>query len=622
MFSQFKRIGLQKPVIGIRRINNLISRFALVILGLIFSLSAMSSLALANPLPERDVFELSAGTIDPNTFVLNWNIKPGYFLYSERIKLDNTNELVANLGALRMPKALFKIDKLGKRYAIYRDNLTIPVAVLGVHAGEVLLKLRYQGCSDKGYCYPPVTRTVKVSLDNDLALSAVSIEAFDELVAASKTQKVIDADGPSNEIDKILAQSHWFVTLMTFFGLGLLLAFTPCVLPMVPVLSGLIVGHAATLSTRRAFLLSLSYVLGMSFTYALIGAVVASLGHNLQLIMQSPWVISCFSVIFVLLALSMFGLYDLKLPQSMQQKLAEFSRSHATGHYMGAALMGALSILILSPCVSPPLIAVLSYIAETGQLFLGSVALFFLGLGMGTPLLIVGVSAGKWLPKAGAWMNAVKTFFGLLMLAVAVYLMGRILAPALTMVLWASLFVMSGIFVGVFEQAQTAHTKLAKGLGILLLSYGLLILLGASFGNDNPLMPLENMQPSAKVSETKTSLVVKTIQETDMAIAKASGKPVMLDFYASWCASCKVLEATTLKDPSILTLLENFVVLKVDVTANDAQTKAMLSRYKVLAPPTFVFLSATGKLLNKRLVGDVSVDHFQETLTKVATALK
>lgn len=575
----------------------------------LLTLCLLGSVTHATPIPANQAFVFSVNRVDPNTFILNWNIKPGYFLYAKRIKLDNQNPSLIHLADLRFPKAINKSDKLGQVEAIYRNHLALPVSVLATGSGDALLSVQYQGCSDEGYCYPPVRMMLKLNFDATHELSNVALDAPDRLQT-----KMADS---TQSLNQLLNQSYWPVTLLGFYVLGLLLAFTPCVLPMVPVLSGLIVGHGGELSTRKAFLLSLSYVVSMSITYALIGGVVAMLGQNLQILMQSTWVISCFALIFVLLALSMFGLFDLKLPEAVQLKIAQFSRVHATGHYLGAALMGALSILILSPCVSPPLIAVLSYIAETGALFLGSVSLFFLGLGMGTPLLIVAVSAGRYLPKAGAWMNVIKAFFGVLMLALAIYLMGRVLPAVILMLLWATLFVMTGIFLGAFEAAPSSFLKCTKGLGIILLSYGLFILLGASLGHEDPFQPLKSKTMNRGQVPQSSNILLKSMDEVNHAIQQALGKPVMLDFYASWCASCKVLEATTLNDPAVLTLLKDFVVLKVDVTENNAHTQALLSHYHVIAPPTFLFLSAQGHLVDKRLIGDVSVGQFQQTLAEV-----
>lgn len=570
-------------------------------------------LSFASPPPAKDVFQLTTKQIDPNTFSLDWTIKKGFFLYKNRIKLTETPDSNFHLGLIHFPTALKHTDARGKTYIIYRDKLTLPVAILGEKPGEALLSIHYQGCSDDGFCYPPQTEQVKLTIDNQLALTNSTLE---NTADAAPSQDSPEPSSESDKLEKLFSANNWGIIILSFFGFGLLLAFTPCVLPMVPVLSGIIVGHGKDLSTRKAFLLSLSYVLSMSFTYAVVGAIVAMMGSNLQIAMQSPWIISLFSLIFVLLALSMFNFYELRFPVSWQAKLASVTRSHSGGHYAGTAIMGCLSTLILSPCVTAPLIGALGYIAQTGNVTLGSIALFFLSLGMGTPLLLIGTSAGKLLPKAGLWMNAVKSFFGIMLIAVAIYLMERILPGPFTMFLWGSLVVFCGIYMGALTRAESNKGKFSQGLGIILLIYGLLILIGASQGKSNPLQPLANI--TTMETHKESMVVVKTLAELQQALMNAVGTPVMLDFYADWCASCKVMAQTTLQDTKVQTALKNFVVLKVDVTANNAASKALLNHFDVVAPPTFLFFNAEGEELNNlRLVGEISAPIFYNNLNRV-----
>lgn len=592
--------------------SRLISLFFLVA-----ALLSVSSHAENAPPPAKDVFLFSANYQDPNGFILNWEIKPGFFLYADRIKLSSSKNSNASSNIIHFPDSLKKTDKQGKTYEIYRGKLSLPVAVLASEPGETLVKLHYQGCSDDGFCYPPVTKQLRLTVNDKNELSAVQLEA--QAIKAKpplkKPQRIQSAE------EKVFDQSLLMI-VFSFFGFGLLLAFTPCVLPMVPVLSGIIVGHGKEISGRKAFFLSLSYVLSMSFTYALIGAVVAELGANLQVLMQSPWTIIIFSLLFVLLSLSMFGLYELKLPTSWQAKLASASRSQASGHYLSAAIMGCLSTLILSPCVTAPLIGALSYIAHSGDLILGMVALFFLGLGMGLPLLLIGTSAGKLLPKAGDWMNTVKYFFGFLLLAVAIYLLERVLPPFTTMLLWAALFIFAGVYSGAVNFSPRQH-KFSQGLGIMLLVYGLLILIGASMGSHNPLMPLERLsstasRPAFGQSEPPHGISVSTLAALKKQMATARGKPVVVDFYADWCASCKAMEATTLQDAKVRKALKKVVWIKADVTANNHSTDRLMKAFNVIAPPTFVFFNAQGKALPAlRQVGEVDADEFLNVLKKL-----
>lgn len=564
----------------------------------------------ASPPPVQAVFQLKAKQADPNTLTLEWAIKKGFFLYKNKIKINDGPEDTLHLGKIQFPVALQHLTTRGETESIYRNNLKIGLPILGDHAGEALLNVHFQGCSDNGFCYPPQAQQLKLTINANLALSQVILE---RATVNIQVPKVIQSD--INRWDRLLSDSHWIIIILSFFGFGLLLSFTPCILPMIPVLSGIIVGHGHDLSTRKAFFLSLSYVLSMSFTYAIIGAIIALMGHNLQIVMQSPWVIACFSVLFVLLALSMFGFYQLRLPISWQAKLAQITRSHAGGHYLGSALMGALSILILSPCVTAPLIGALGYIAQSGNVILGSLSLFFLSLGMGAPLLLIGTSAGKLLPKVGMWMNTVKDFFGIMLLAVAIYLMGRILPPPLIMGLWSILLIFTGIYMGALTRSATAHDKFCQALGIILLGYGLLMLIGASQGKSNLLQPLASM---TKVERKRYDIVtVKTLDEIQQAIDAAAGTPVLIDFYADWCASCKIMERTTLIDPKVQRLLNAFTVLKVDLTENDAESKAILKHFMVVAPPTFLLVNEDGHELKPlRLVGEIESSVFYENLKK------
>ncbi|CAM2942762.1 protein-disulfide reductase DsbD [Legionella worsleiensis] len=566
----------------------------------------------AEPLPASEVFQVQVNVIDPNTFVINWTIKPDYFLYGDRIKITEQADSNIHLGSLRFPPTLKKTDKQGHTFDVYRKQLSLPVAILGEQPGETILDLHYQGCSDDGFCYPPEVKKIKVAIDDALALSQVTLEQSTNKVSVTQTQ------APQNEIAQVFETNGWISILFIFFGFGLLLSFTPCILPMVPVLSGIIVGHGKDVTTRKAFFLSLSYVLSMSLTYAVIGGVVATLGANLQIAMQSPWAISLFSAIFVLLALSMFGFYEFKLPDSWQAKIAGSSRNQRGGHYFGAAIMGCLSTLILSPCVTAPLIGVLTYIAQSGNVLSGMLTLFFLSLGMGTPLLLIGTSAGRWLPKAGSWMNGVKAFFGVLLIAVAIYLMERILPAGLAMGLWGSLLIFSGIYTGALTHSVSAKEKFCQGAGIIMLGYGLLILIGASMGSTNPLQPLANLQAASIMPSQQTKAQPQTLAEIKQTIEQAKGTPVMLDFYADWCASCKVMEATTFRDPEVLAALNQFKIIKVDVTANDAENKAIMNEYRVIAPPTFVFFNAQGKELDhSKLVGESSAPEFLRHLNQI-----
>ncbi|STY28452.1 thiol:disulfide interchange protein DsbD [Legionella wadsworthii] len=560
----------------------------------------------ANPLPASEVFHVNATKVDPNTFAINFQIKPNYFLYSDRIKLTIKKDGAIQLGDLRFPPTEKKTDKLGHEYTVYRNQVTIPVGILGNNAGKALIDLHYQGCSDDGFCYAPETKTISLTINGDLALSKVSLEQ------SSKEKPEVSEETQNDAVAELFTH-NWFFILISFYGFGLLLSFTPCILPMVPVLSGIIIGHGKEITTGKAFFLSLSYVLSMSITYSIIGAVVALLGANLQISMQSPWAIGIFSLIFLLLAISMFGFYEFKLPHSWQAKI-HGSSNRRGGHYWGAAIMGCLSTLILSPCVTAPLIGALTYIAQTGNILLGCLTLFVLGLGMGTPLLLIGTSAGKWLPETGSWMNTIKALFGIIFIAVAIELMSRIAPSLFTMISWACLLIFSGIYSGALTYSATHREKFNQGIGLILLVYGFLILIGASMGATNPLQPLTVQAANATTIQSQ----VQDLETIKQKIADARGQPVMLDFYADWCTSCKVMEATTFKDQRIQEALARFMVIKIDVTANNTNNKAILNYFQVVAPPTFLFIDEQGKEMNHfKLVGEISTNKFLKTLKQI-----
>ncbi|MGQ3888849.1 protein-disulfide reductase DsbD [Legionella sp. CNM-1927-20] len=581
---------------------------------LLFSLSCLFSiLCFAEPLPVEDIFQVHVSRLNPNQFLIKWDIKDGYFLYRDRISINVPDNSNVQVGDIPFPPTLTKTDLQGRTYTIYRNQLNLPIGVLGKEPGETLIDLHYQGCADDGFCYPPQTKQIKLAIANDLSLS--SAELFQDQRLKDDNPTVNGAN--DTNIDSVFRNHNLFVTFLIFFGFGLLLSFTPCILPMIPVLSGIIVGHSKNITTGKAFLLSLSYVLSMSVTYAIVGALVSLLGSNLQIIMQAPWAIGLFSFLFVLLSLSMFGFFELKLPVAWQAKLAQLNRRQTSGHYLSAAIMGCLSTLILSPCVTAPLIGVLGYIANTGNVILGSLSLFFLSLGMGTPLILIGTSAGRWLPKAGQWMNTVKSFFGVLLLGVAIYLLSRILPGIISMILWAALFIFSGIYLGALVRASTSYTKFCQGLGIILLVYGLLILVGASMGGTNPLQPLAHWSQT-KHNNNIGYQPVKSINEVEQAIANAQGKPIILDFYADWCLTCKSIETHILQNPEVKALLKNFVILRADITANNTADQALLRKYNVVAPPTFLFFNKKGdELEHSRLVGEFNAQTFIKRLQSV-----
>ena len=538
--------------------------------------------------PEQ-AFEFSASIKDGNTLYVNWEIAPNYYLYREKIKLELRNANGVSLGDYSIPNGLPKNDEAFGKVEIFYEGLNFDVPLLRENSGEQTLTLvaSFQGCADRGVCYPPMTKEVTLNLPVAQTVSALPQEMESE----------------QSQIVSVLTQGNFALTLMSFLGFGLLLAFTPCIFPMIPILSGIIVGQRGT---QRAFLLSLSYVVASSLMYTVFGVLAAIFGQNLQMAFQNPWVISVFSGVFVLLALSMFDFYTLGLPEKLTNKLYHSSHQHHEG-FAGAAMMGALSSLIVGPCVAPPLAGALIYIGQTGDVLLGGAALFMLGLGMGLPLLLLGVSAQKYLPKAGVWLNAIKKGFGVVMLGMAIWLLSRILPAPVTLLLWAIWLIMPAVYLNALDtlpETKTAWQVFWKSIGVIMLIYGTLMLVGVSLGHTNPLKPLENTQEN----HVDAGLVfdrVSSIDALEKKLAQASERhqPVMLDFYADWCISCKEMESQTFTDKKVKQALVNVVLLQVDVTNNTEADKALLAHFNLVGPPAILFFNDKQEDKRRRVIG-------------------
>jgi thioredoxin:protein disulfide reductase len=564
-----------------------------------------------------DAFQISYDS-QPGLFKVNWVIAEGHYLYRDKIQITtddpgiNSKSLVVAEGEAKddpiFNKTLYVFHHLADAALPYRYNDS------GVN--EATFKVKYQGCSEvSGICYPPQTKKFTVKL---LPIPEAQAAAVD----TNSTEPVSEQD----EIANALRSGNTWLTLVIFFGAGLLLAFTPCVFPMIPILSGIIVGQGEEITTRKAFYLSLVYVLAMALTYTIVGILVGLSGENIQAWFQNPWIIGSFAAIFVALSFSMFGFYDLQMPASIQSKLTNISNSQQGGNIVGVAIMGFLSALIVGPCVTAPLVGALIYIAETGDAVLGGMALFSLSMGMGAPLLLIGASAGKFLPKAGAWMDAVKAVFGVLLLGLAIWLLERVAPAAATMALWAALIIVSAIYMGAMDtlaEGSSGWKKLWKGLGMLLLIYGIIILLGLASGNRNVFQPLKGLAGiSGGTAAQAEHLSFKQIKGVDgftveLEKAKAAGKTVMLDFYADWCVSCKEMEHFTFSDPAVQKALDGVVLLQADVTPNDDKDTELYKYFGIIGPPSIMFFGADGKEnRNYRVVGFMPADEFSEHVKK------
>jgi thiol:disulfide interchange protein DsbD len=442
------------------------------------------------------------------------------------------------------------------------------------------------------------------------------------------------AAAPASEQDqwgaRVMAGS-WLAMLGWFYLGGLALSLTPCVLPMVPILSSIIAGQGGTVSTARGFLLSLSYVLGMAATYTVAGALAALAGSQVQALFQKPWIIASFAGLFVVLSLGMFGLFELQMPTAVQTRLANLANKQRAGTFLGTAVIGALTALIVTTCVAPPLIGALTVISQTGDVARGSAALFALSIGMGSPLLLVGASAGQLLPRVGPWMNTVKAGFGVMMLGVAIWMLQRILPGAAALLLWSLLVFLTGVFLGALEPLPANPKpvrRLAKGIGVLACLYGALLLIGATLGGDDPLRPIPQGALAASgggaVGAPARALEFRSIEtvaalDSALAEARAAHRPVMLDFTADWCVSCKEMEEYTFPDSGVISALKPFVLLRADVTANNSDDQALLKQFKSFGPPTIAFFDASGRQQESfKLVGFTPAEKFRDHVERLA----
>lgn len=570
----------------------------------------------ANEFLEPDkAFAFSAEVIDANTIITRWEIADGYYLYRERFKFNIENDNVT-LGNIVFPEGKKKHDQYFGEMEVYFHSTEANISLQRKNTSpeKIILTVEYQGCKEGSICYAPMRKTVELSLPSTTQTSALTSEP------------IIISEQDS--IARTLSEDSLVIILLTFFGFGLLLSFTPCVFPMIPILSSIIVGQGETLSTRRAFILSLAYVLAMALTYTIAGIIAGWSGHNLQAAFQEPWLLISFSAVFVLLALSMFGFYELQLPASLQSKIHDFSNKQKGGSIFGVAIMGFLSALIVGPCVAPPLAGALIYISQTKDAMLGGLALFAMSIGMGTPLIAIGTSAGKWLPKAGEWMNVVKAVFGVLLLGLAIWILERILSPGISMALWAILFIVASVYMGTLQTLPATATgwqKLGKGLGIILLLYGIMLLIGAATGARDMFHPLERVSIGETTQQKLAHVEFKQIKglnefNNEIEKAKAQGKPVMIDFYADWCVDCIKLERTTFTNPEIVDYLERAIVLQSDVTPNDELDKELMKHLGIIGPPAILFFGPDGNELKQyRLVGYSPPDKF---MNHIKNALK
>ncbi len=580
-------------------------------------LNRISNLAVSKQpdfLQPDAAFQLEMKVQDAHTLQANFNVTPTYYLYRDKISFTSTDNTV-KIASVNLPRGEIKHDPNFGDTEVFHHSFQGLIALSRTTdaAKSITLDAVYQGCSEQGLCYPPITKTLRVSLPEVTATQPVPALSSEAALPAPQS------DTEDSKIAKLFRGGNFWLIISFFFGAGLLLSLTPCMFPMIPILSGIIVGRGHKISHMHAFLLSLAYVLGMAITYAAAGIAAGYSGNLISNALQTPWVLGSFAAVFVLLSLAMFGLYELQLPSALQSKLSNASNRLHGGHLSGVFVMGALSAIIIGPCVAAPLAGALLYIGKTHDAVLGGVALFVMALGMGAPLLLIGSSAGVLLPKAGAWMEAVKQFFGVLLLALAIWIIQPLLPVSVEMLLWAALLIFSAIYLRALDalphNAGGWH-KLLKGIGLFILLLGAAYLVGALSGARDILRPLGNVGHAEAMAPASLQFYrVRDIADLDRRISGARGQTVMLDFYADWCISCKEMERYTFSDDAVQAKLKPVLLLQADVTANSEADKALLKRFGLFGPPGILFFGQHGtELADNRVVGYQDAPQFLKTL--------
>ncbi|MGA7749231.1 MAG: protein-disulfide reductase DsbD, partial [Gallionella sp.] len=565
-------------------------------------------------LPPDKAFGLDVIARDAHTLQANFNVTPDYYLYRDKIAFT-TKDSAVKVTAVNLPKGEIKHDSNFGDTEVFHQSFQALISLdrRTNAATGITLNAVYQGCSEQGLCYPPITKVLQVSLP-DITTGQPAPPVIAEAPPVSQSPV-----SENSQIARLFKGGNFWLIVSFFFGAGLLLALTPCVFPMIPILSGIIVGRGHKITHMHAFILSLAYVLGMAITYAAAGVVAGFSGNLISNALQTPWVLGGFAAVFVLLSLSMFGFYEFQLPTALQSKLSDTSNRLHGGHLSGVFVMGALSAIIMGPCVAAPLAGALLYIGQTHDAVLGGVALFVMALGMGAPLLLIGTSAGVLLPKAGAWMEAVKRFFGVMLLALAIWIIQPLLAVSVQMMLWSILLIFSAIYLRALDTLPhnaNGWDKFLKSIGLFALLLGAAYLIGALSGARDILRPLRNIgRADVQTPATLQFSRVKDIAELDQRIIQARGRPVMFDFYADWCVSCKEMERFTFADTAVLAKLKPVLLLQADVTANSEADKALLKRYGLFGPPGILFFDAAGKELDDfRVTGYQDTTQFLKTL--------
>lgn len=573
----------------------------------------------ADLLEPNAAFKLSAIS-EAGQVRLHWDIAEGHYLYRSRVQVELPQVEGLSFSPPVLPDGEEKTDEFLGMIQVYHHDLDVRLPYTGVvkPTDLVPVTVTYQGCAERGVCYPPQTKTLHVKLTPGTSSTQANTDLIGSTSGTSEQTRLFG----------ILAGGNTAWIALVFAGLGLLLAFTPCVLPMIPILSSLVVGTGERTGPWRGLGLSAAYVFSMAAAYSVLGMVAGRFGQNLQAWMQSPWIIGAFSAMFIVFAFAMFGLFDMQLSGSLQTRLTKVVNRLPGGRFTSAAVMGFMSALIVGPCVTPPLAGALLYIGQTGDMLTGGLALFALGLGMGIPLLLVGVLGGSVLPKTGGWMEAVRAAFGFVLLGVAIWMLSRIVPEPITVGLWGALLLGLGVSLGGFEPQSNASSgmRLRKYSGVLAAVYGILLLVGSAAGTHSALAPLAILVQRSGTSEAETLTPafrpLKSLEQLRATVSAAAGRPVVVDFYADWCVSCKQMERNVFTDPRVAAELQRAILLRPDVTSNDEQDRALMQSLDVVGPPTMLFYGPDGRERRAlRLVGEAGVevvlDHLHQAFGSV-----
>lgn len=569
--------------------------------------STSNTLFNDQPLPVEEAFVFEAIVDDATTLLARWTMPDGYYLYRDKLSFSTGDDTQVVVIGAELPEGEPMVDEHFGAVQVFFNQVEFPIELGRLNADSQVLELRvdFQGCKKDGICYPPEQATAQV------VLPAYQGALHEPGAAATAAASIAAPDAPVSETDRLtglLSDKGALLALGIFYVLGLLLAFTPCVFPTIPILAGIIVGEGKDVGTYRAFMLSAVYVSAMVLIYAAAGYFTARTGQNMQSLFQNVWVISSMIVILILLSLSMFGFYEIQIPSRLQTRLNRMSNSQKSGTYLGAFVMGAISTLIIGACVAPPLAAIIQFIAEKGNVMFGMLALAILALGQGTPLLIMGATGGKLLPRAGMWMDTVKAVFGVMLLALAAWMLDRIAPPAVVLTAWGALFVATGVAMGALEPLPEppGMKRLWKGLGVILLIFGAMELIGAASGASNWMKPLHNWSGTQATTGSTSSRPFEKIKSVEdlQALIADRGKPAMLDFYADWCVDCKRMDRDTFPTGPVQAALSTGVAIKADVTANDEVDQTLMKAYGIIGPPAILFFDANGDELRAwRVIG-------------------